>query len=54
MGGEQVHYNRDLLKGNHSRWGRGGMCPWCPPGSATYAATSWQIVYMAVWLWVVL
>ena len=25
MGGEQVHYNRDLLKGNHSR---GGTCPW--------------------------
>ena len=22
MGGEQVHYNRDLLKGNHSRGGR--------------------------------
>ena len=33
MGMEQVHYNRDLLRGNHSRW---GMCPWCPPGSATY------------------
>ena len=33
MGGEQVHYNRDLLKRNHSR---GGTCPWCPPGSATY------------------
>ena len=29
-GGAQVHYNREgeLLKG--------GTCPWCPPGSATY------------------
>ena len=29
MGGTQVHYNRDLLKGNHSRGARA-------PGSATY------------------
>ena len=29
----QVHYNRDLLKDCHAR---GGTCPWCPPGSATY------------------
>ena len=34
MGGEHVHYNRDLLKGKDSRGG--GMCPWCPLGSATY------------------
>lgn len=26
MGREQVHYNRDLLRGNHSR----GVYPWCP------------------------
>ena len=38
MDGEQVHYNRDLLKESHSR---GGTCPWCPPGSATtYASVS--------------
>ena len=29
MGGEQVHYNRDLLKGNHSR-GRGARAPGAP------------------------
>ena len=34
MGGEQVNYNRDLLKGNHS--GEGHV-PLVPPGSATYA-----------------
>ena len=34
MGGEQVNYNRDLLKGNHS--GEGHV-PLVPPGSTTYA-----------------
>ena len=33
MGGEQVHYNRDLLKGNHSRGARA-------PSSATYEVQS--------------
>ena len=32
VGGKQVHYNRDPLKGNHS----GGHVPLVPPGSATY------------------
>ena len=33
VGESRVYHNRDLLKEYHAR---GGTCPWCPPGSATY------------------
>ena len=31
MGGEQVNYNRDLLKGNHSKGGHVPLVPPTPP-----------------------
>ena len=33
MGVSHVYPNRDVLKDCQAR---GGTCPWCPPGSATY------------------
>ena len=35
VGVSHVYPNRDVLKDCHAR---GGTCPWCPPGSATYVS----------------
>ena len=42
VGVSHVHHNRDLLKDCHAR---GGTCPWCPPGSATYVQYTAQFAY---------
>ena len=44
MGVSHVYHNRDLLKDYHAR---GGTCPWCPPGSATYETVISRL--MGVW-----
>ena len=38
VGISHVYPNRDVLKDCHAR---GGTCPWCPPGSATYVK-NWE------------